>query len=97
VRQGLEFVQSLASYRRNLELQLRRAHTVLWWYLAPLSCGPAVLMFGIAHELANPWPIVMRGVAGFAVIWGLVLYMYRRSAEKLRRRIEQLDATAQKS
>ncbi|HEY6927860.1 MAG TPA: hypothetical protein VI653_30570 [Steroidobacteraceae bacterium] len=94
---GRGFAQSVALYRRNLELQLQRARSVLWWYLVPLSCGPAVLMFGIASRQAYPWPFVIKGLAGLAALWGLILYMYQGAQQKLRRRIAQLDATAEKS
>jgi len=97
VADGLEFGQSLASYRRNLEQQLRRGRTVLWWYLVPLSVGPALLVFGVASKQANPWPFVIKGLAVFAVIWGLILHMYQSAEPKVRRRIAQLDGTAEKS
>ena len=97
VAEGLEFAQSLASYRRNLEQQLQRVRTVLWWYLVPLSCGPAVLVFGIACRQADPWPFVIKSLAGLVAIWGLILHMYQSSEQKIRRRIAQLDGTAEKS
>jgi len=97
VADGLEFAQSIASYRRNLEQRVHLVRTVLWWYLVPLSCGPAVLVFGIACQQANPWPVVIKSLAGFAAIWGLILYMYQKAEQKLRRRIVQLDGTAEKA
>ena len=96
VAEGLEFAQSVTSYRRNLERQLQRAHTVIWWYWLPLSVGPAVLLFGVAYQQANPWPVVLKGLTGFAVICGLILYMYQSSEQKLRRRIAQLGEITQK-
>ena len=96
VAEGLEFTQSVASYRQNLEQQLQRARTVIWWYLLPLSAGPAVLVFGIAYQQANPWPVVIKGLAGFAAICGLILYMYQSSEQKLRRRIAQLGEVTEK-
>lgn len=96
VAEGLEFAQSVTSYRRNLERQLQRAHTVIWWYWLPLSVGPAVLLFGVAYQQANPWPVVFKGLTGFAVICGLILYMYQSSEQKLRRRIAQLGEITQK-
>lgn len=94
VAEGLEFAQSVAAYRRTLERQLRLARTVVWWYLVPLSCGPAILVFGIAFQQANPAPLVIKSLAGFTVMWGLVLYIYQGSERKLQRRMAQLDRTA---
>jgi len=97
VTEGRGFAQSLAAYRRNLEQQLQRVRSVVWWYLVPLSCGPAVLVSGMAYRQASPWSFAIKGLAGFVAIWGLILYMYQGADQKLRRRIAQLDRTAEKS
>ena len=91
VAEGLEFAQSLTCYRRHLEQQLKRARTVIWWYCLPLACGPAVLVFGMAYQQANPLPVVIKGFSGFATICALILYMSRIAQRKLRRRITQLN------
>jgi hypothetical protein len=93
---GLDFAQSMAFYRALLERSRKLSRTYVWWYVLPLSIGPAVLAIGDGIHRSDPWRTL--GILGFIVVFGGILVkLHAVMARGVQKRLDQLGVTEEKT
>jgi hypothetical protein len=86
----LPFTAAAFAYREELLRRQRLLRNIWWWYLLPLSLGPAVMFFGAAMQRPDPVRNLVATIFAFVVIFSGIGFMNRRAARTLGRRIESL-------
>jgi len=91
------FAIALAHYRLEIERRAALSRSYLWWYLLPLSLGPAVLLIGKAFQQPDPLRTIVIGLAIFASFGVLMIYVQRDVQRRAQQRLEQLAGVTEKS
>jgi hypothetical protein len=95
IRSG--FAATVALYRQELERRLRLSRTYLWWYVLPLSIGPAVLLIG--PQLVRPAAFTRIAVTVvLLIVFACALVFAQKPViRKIRQRIQQLSVVVEKT
>ena len=91
-----DFIQLVAQYRIEIERRLRLSQTYLWWYVVPLSLGPAVILIGT--QLGKPdAPTRIAIIAGLLTVFAAMLVFAQKPLiRKMQRRLERLSVVTEK-
>ena len=79
---------SIAFHRGELVRQRDLLRSVVWWYIGPISPGLVVFLLGLA-PLRGARSLI--GAVPLLCIFGLVVWVNHRAAERLDRQIAELD------
>jgi hypothetical protein len=93
----LEFGETVAAYRRHLEIGMRFSSTYFWWYILPLSLGPMTLTVGTSLRVVDSPLSIVAPVLLWVIFAGLLLLMQKDARSKLRRRMNQLALLEEKN
>jgi hypothetical protein len=93
----LGFTKTVAAYRDDLARRKRLSQSYLWWYVAPLAIGPAIMIVG--PQLQRPGSPVKALIALFiiAAVCGLLVLAQYVVARKTQQRIDQLSTVSEKT
>jgi hypothetical protein len=97
IPEGLGFAQIVTFYRQMLERHSRRTRNFIWWYFLALVPGPLALILGAALQQPNPLPLLIKALAGAAVMCVLIGQMNSAGRRRIERRIGQLRTIAEKA
>jgi hypothetical protein len=91
----LDFSQSVTFYREALERAKGLLRTYAWWYVLPLSIGPAVIMVGGAIRRSEPLRALVM-LCFVALFSGLLVLMQSVMVKGLQKRLDQLATVEEK-
>lgn len=90
------FMQLVAQYRIEIERRLRLSQTYLWWYVVPLSLGPAVILIGF--QLGKPdTPTRIAITAGLlSAFAAMLVFAQKPLIRKMQQRLERLSVVTER-
>jgi len=94
---NLEFTDSLAAYRGELERRLRFSKNYVWWYVMPLLIGMEMMTIGPQLQRPDSFPRVLFGVLILTTVGGILVLVQRGMAQKSQQRLEQLNHVSEKT
>jgi hypothetical protein len=83
-------VASIEFHRRELVRQRDMLRSVWRWYIAPIVPGLAVFSAGTLPQ-HSPWWMFLLLALFFLAIFGGIVWLNRRAADRLDRQIAELD------
>ena len=90
------FVESIATFRADLERRRRLSKSYGWWYVMPLGVGMALMVIG--PQLQNPDSLLSAAVSALILlaVCAILVLLHRGIAQKFQKRIEQLGLVSER-
>ncbi|HMN45652.1 MAG TPA: hypothetical protein PKE27_13790 [Povalibacter sp.] len=94
---SLDFQQTLALYRSELERRRELSATFLWWYVLPLTIGPGILLIALHLQRPNAAATVPIILLVLVIIAAILALTQRPTLRKLHQRLDQLSVLTEKT